>query len=250
MLFRSETAEPHGDGWQAKYDGNDYYASFIPTNKFEAGMTVQYYFYLEYANSSLFAVTSVGTTDQWGSIAYLGPNEAKAHPFEFTVVEPPPVDPEGNEIADSAVVEWLSEKGFTQDNIDALGKDAAATARLYECYLGNCDFRTQDAGASLGLTAISVSNGVVSITVQLVRKAPLGTINGVLNFYGADDLADGFGSCPIAKGSVDFGEDDPTFATAPTAGSVTQPATANIGNATEKFFKAVIEVDVSNNEDP
>jgi len=54
----------------------------------------------------------------------------------------------------------------------------------------------------------------------------------------------------IAKGSVDFGEDDPTFATAPTAGSVTQPATANIGNATEKFFKAVIEVDVSNNEDP
>ena len=163
-----ETAEPHGDGWQAKFDGNDYYASFIPTNKFEAGMTVQYYFYLEYANSSLFAVTSVGTTDQWGSIAYLGPNEAKAHPFEFTVGAPPPEDfrdPEGNEIADPAVVEWLSEKGFTQDDIDALGKDAAATAKLYECYLGNCDFRTQDAGASLGFSAISVSNGVVSVTV-------------------------------------------------------------------------------------
>jgi hypothetical protein len=79
--------EPPGDGWQAKYDGNDYYASFIPADKFEAGMTVQYYFYLEYANSSLFAVTSVGTTDQRGSIAYLGPNEAKAHPFEFTVGE-------------------------------------------------------------------------------------------------------------------------------------------------------------------
>ena len=242
--------EPHGDGWLPKYDGNDYYASFIPTNKFVAGMTVQYYFYLEYANSSLFAVTSVGTTDQRGSIAYLGPNEAKAHPFEFTVVEPPPVDPEGNEIADSAVVEWLSEKGFTQADIDALGKDADATAKLYECYLGNCDFRMQDAGARLGFSAISVSNGVVSVTVELVRKAPFGTINGVLNFYGADDLADGFGSSMIAKWAVSFGADDPTFATAPTTGSVTQTATANIGNATEKFFKAAIEVDVTNNEDP
>ena len=107
-----ETAEPHGDGWQAKYDGNDYYASFIPTNKFEAGMTVQYYFYLEYTNSLLFATTSVGTTDQRGSIAYLGPTEAKARPFMFTVGEPPPggfMDPEGSEIADPAVVEWLSE---------------------------------------------------------------------------------------------------------------------------------------------
>ena len=214
-------------------------------------MTVQYYFYLEYTNSLWFATTSVGTTDQRGSIAYLGANEAKSHPFMFTVGAPPPedfMDPEGNEIADSAVVEWLSEKGFTQDNIDALGKDAAATAKLYECYLGNCDFRTQDAGASLGLTAISVSNDVVSITVQLVRKAPFGTINGVLNFYGAYDLADGFGSSPIAKGSVDFGEDDAKFDIDPTAGSVTQTATANIGNATEKFFKAAIEVDIPNNE--
>ena len=33
-------------------------------------------------------VTSVGTTDQRGSIAYLGPNEAKRHPFEFTVGAP------------------------------------------------------------------------------------------------------------------------------------------------------------------
>ena len=46
------------------------------------------------------------------------------------------------------------------------------------------------------------------------------------------------------------GDDDAKFDTAPTAGSVTQTATANIGNATEKFFKAVIEVDVPNNEDP
>jgi len=70
------------------------------------------------------------------------------------------------------------------------------------------------------------------------------------DFYGADDLADGFGSCPIAKGSVDFGDDDAKFDIDPTADSVTQTATANIGNATKKFFKAAIEVDVSNNEDP
>jgi len=237
--------EPPGDGWQAKYDGNDYYTNSIPIDKLTVGMKVQYYFYVEYANSSLFGVTSVGTTDQKGSIAYLGPNEAKSHPFEFTVGEPPPVgfnDPQGTPIEYPAVIEWLTEKGFTQADIDVLGKDAAATDKMYECYLANCDLRMQGAGASLGLTAISVSNDVVSVTVQLVRKAPFGTINGVLNFYGADDLAYGFGSSPIAKGSVSFGADDPTFATPPTAGSVTQTATANIGNTTKKFFKAAIEV--------
>lgn len=239
--------EPPGDGWQAKYDGNDYYTNSIPIYKLTVGMKVQYYFYVEYANSSLFGVTSVGTTDQWGSIAYLGPNEAKAHPFEFTVGEPPPVgfnDPQGTSIEDPAVIEWLTDYCFTQADIDALGKDAAATDKMYECYLANCDLRMQDAGASLGLSAISVSNGVVSVTVELVRKAPFGTINGVLNFYGARDLADGFGSSPIAKGSVSFGADDPTFATDRSAGSLTQTVTANISNATGKFFKAAIHADL------
>ena len=243
------TMEPlqPGDGWQPKFDGNAYYASFIPTNKFTVGMKVKYYFYLEYANSSLFGETSVGTTDQNGSIGYLGEGEGKAHPFQFTVVEPPPVgfnDPQGTPIEDPAVIEWLTDNGITQADIDVLGKDAAATDKMYECYLANCDLRMQDAGALLGLSAISVSNGVVSVTVELVRKAPFGTINGVLNFYGARDLADGFGSSPIAKGSVSFGADDPTFATDRSTGSVTQTATANIGNATEKFFKAAIEVDL------
>ena len=54
----------------------------------------------------------------------------------------------------------------------------------------------------------------------------------------------------IAKGSVDFGEDDAKFDIDPTAGSVTQTATANIGNTTEKFFKASIEAEVPNNEGP
>ena len=39
-------------------------------------------------------------------------------------------DPEGNEIMDPVVVEWLSENGFTQADIDALGGDSAATDKL------------------------------------------------------------------------------------------------------------------------
>ncbi len=156
-------------------------------------------------------------------------------------------DPQGTPIEDPAVIEWLTDNGFTQADIDVLGKDAAATDKMYECYLANCDLRMQDAGASLGLSAISVSNGVVSVTVELVRKAPFGTINGVLNFYGARDLADGFGSSPIAKGSVSFGADDPTFATAPTTGSVTQTATATFSYISYKFFKAAIHAYLPDN---
>ena len=71
-----------------------------------------------------------------------------------------------------------------------------------ECFLINCDFTEQGAGATLSITGIAVTNGVVSITVQLERKAPLGAINGVLNFYGANDLAAGFSRSPIAKESI------------------------------------------------
>ena len=80
--------------------------------------------------------------------------------------------------------------------------------------------------------------------MQFVRKAPLGGINGVLNLYGANDLAAGFGRSPIDKVSIDFGTGDPTFATAPTAGTVTQSVTAtfSVNAVAETFFKAVIEV--------
>ncbi|MBQ2632736.1 MAG: hypothetical protein IJG13_23930 [Kiritimatiellae bacterium] len=217
----------------------------IDTAGMTMGQTLRYYFAAEVAGRAMTYVISDGAG---GMVLTNAVNPASDNLFTATCGRY--CDPEGSYIENPAVVEWLSEKGFTQDDINALGKDAAATAKLYECYLGNCDFRTQDAGASLGISAISVSNDVISITVQLLRKAPLGIINGVLNFYGADDLADGFSSSPIAKGSVDFGEDDAKFDIDSTAGSVTQTATANISNATEKFFKAAIEVDVSNNEDP
>ena len=111
----------------------------------------------------------------------------------------------------------------------------------------NCDFRVQGAGATINLTDITVSNGVVSITVQLTRKAPLGAINGYLYFYGADNLADGFDASPIIETSVDFGADDEFFATDPTTGSVTQTATATFSYISYKFFKAAIHAYLPDN---
>ena len=137
----------------------------------------------------------------------------------------------------------LSNNGFTQADIDALGNDSAATDKLYECWLLGLDFRVPDAGAELGLTGIAVGNGVVSLPVQFVRKAPLGAINGMLYFYGANDLADDFG--PIDEVSVSFGvADDPFFDTVPTTGVVTQSVTAAIDTSvvSSKFFQAAIEV--------
>ncbi len=153
-------------------------------------------------------------------------------------------DPQGNEIQDSGVIAWLSDNGFTQADIDGLGNDAAATDKLYACFLLNCDFTAQDAGGALSITGIAVTNGVVSITVQLERKAPMGSIIGCLYFYGASDLAAGFSRSPIAKASISFGAGDSTFATAPTTDSVTQSVTAtfDVSVVNEKFFKAVIEV--------
>ena len=159
-------------------------------------------------------------------------------------------DPLGDYIVDPSVIEWLSTNGITQDDINALGDDYAAMEKMYECYILNCDFREPGAGATkLGFTDIAVSNGVVSVTVQLTRKAPLGAIHGCLYFYGARDLAVGFDSSPIQDASVSFGADDPTFATAPTTGSVTQTATATFSFISYKFFKAAIHAYLPDNGD-
>ena len=152
-------------------------------------------------------------------------------------------DPQGYEIQDSGVVAWLSNNGFTQADINSLGDDAAATKKLYECFMLNSDFTAQGAGGALSITGIAVTNGFVSITVQLERKAPLGFIIGHLYLYGASDLAAGFDYYPIADESIDFGTGDPTFATVPAAGTVTQSVTAtfSVNAVAETFFKAAIE---------
>ena len=156
-------------------------------------------------------------------------------------------DPEGRVIEDTAVTTWLSNNGFTQADIDVLGNDANATNKLYECYLFNCNFRIENTPSnSLSIIAIEVSGDVVSVTVQLVRKAPLqGIINGILYFYGTANLANGFDRSPITDESIEFSKGDPFFDTSlTTESSVTQTATAtfNKNQVTAKFFKAAIEV--------
>ena len=153
-------------------------------------------------------------------------------------------DPEGRLIEDYAVVKWLSENGFTQADIDALGKDSAATDKLYECWVLNLNFKVQDAGATLSFTDITVSNRV-SMTVQLVRKAPLaGCINGYLYIYGANDLAAGFDRDPIPDESVEYFTGDPYFNLVTASNdTVTQTAVATLNSSvTAKFFKAEIGI--------
>ena len=153
-------------------------------------------------------------------------------------------NPEGREIEDYGVVDWLSNNGFTQADIDALGHDSAATDRLYECWLLNLNFKVQDAGTTLCFTDITVSNRV-SMTVQLVRKAPLaGRINGTILIYGANDLAAGFDRDPIPDESVEYFTGDPTFNRVTASNdTVTQTAVATMNSSvTAKFFKAEIGI--------
>ena len=109
------------------------------------------------------------------------------------------------------------------------------------------DLTAENPGGALSITGFAVSNGQISVTVQLVRQSPLGYINGVLYLYCADDLAEGFGDSPIANEVIDFGDGDPTFdvdpTTAPASGSVTQTVTATFDPSlvSEKFIKAAIE---------
>ena len=154
----------------------------------------------------------------------------------------PYTDPEGSEIEVQALVDWLSANNFTQSDIDALGDDSAATDLLYACWRLNCSIKDENPGGKISITAFSVTNGVVSIAVQLARRLPLGSINGVLYIYGADDLAAGFGRSPISEKIVDFSDGSSSFDTEPVAGPLVQSVTATIDATyiTWKFFKAVI----------
>ena len=155
-------------------------------------------------------------------------------------------DPEGVEIADPAIVDWLLANNFTQSDINALGSDSAATEKLYECFLLNCSIKAGNPGGALSITGIAVNNGQVSVTVQLVHQSPLGYIHGTLYLCGASDLAVGFGRRPISEEIVDFRDGDSIFdvdsATIQAGGSVMQTVTATFGTrmVTEKFFKAKI----------
>ena len=109
------------------------------------------------------------------------------------------------------------------------------------------DLTAENPGGALSITGFAVSNGQISVTVQLVRQSPLGYINGVLYLYCADDLAEGFYIDPIANEIIAFGDGDSTFAvdptTIPASGSVTQTVTTTFDTSlgSEKFIKAAIE---------
>lgn len=160
----------------------------------------------------------------------------------YTAAAPPSYnDPEGYEIRDQGLIDWLLDNGFTQGDINDLGKDAAATDKLYECWLLNCSITAENPGGTIHTTGIAVTNGVVSITVRLVRQSPLGFITGVLHLYGTDDLADDFSL--ISEEIVGFSEGDSTFATTETEGAVTQSVAATFSptDVTATFFRAKIE---------
>ena len=160
-------------------------------------------------------------------------------------------DPEGYAIGDPELIGWLARNGFTQGDIAALGHDAAATDKLYECWLLNCSIKAANPGGAISATGIAVTNGVISIAVQLVREAPRGFISGVLHIYGTDDLANGFSL--ISEEIVGISEGDSTFETAPAEGAVTQSVTAtfSLTDVTATFFKVVIEFPIpGDSEDP
>lgn len=146
-------------------------------------------------------------------------------------------DPQGFEILDPAVYDWLKEYHFSQADINALGNNAAATDKLYECWLYNCDFRVAGAGGSVSVISTTFNGAnVETVTVQLTRKAPLGAIIGTLYFFADDN------SNPIQDESVQFfgSNNDPLFETAPTTGEVIQTATATLQYVTATTITARI----------
>ena len=154
-------------------------------------------------------------------------------------------DPQGTPIEDPAVLDWLRDNGFTQADINALGNNYAALEKFYEAYIVNYDFRVPGAGVALSFTDITVTNDI-SVTVQLVRTAPLGPLHGKLYIYGATDLTAGFGERPIVDTSVTFTGDE-TFATQATEGTVTQTVTATLRFVSDKFFQAQIHAELPDN---
>jgi len=164
--------------------------------------------------------------------------------METSVLPATYYDPQGVLIEDYGVVEWLKGNGFTQADINALGRDEDATDKLYECWLYNCDFTVAGAGCVSVSVISTTSSGtyIETATVQLTRKAPLGAINGYLYLYANPSTNDEL----IQEEAVQFLGDNnnPDFPIAPTTGTVTQTATATIDTnvALATTIRATIEV--------
>ena len=138
-------------------------------------------------------------------------------------------DPEGNEITDQDVLDWIEKYEGTQEDIDALG----TMDKFNEEFLLDLDL-TKTCVAELKITSIRIEDGYVYIGVQLTRtenNVAVGTrkINGVLKLLGRADLTTG-AFAPIEAQCDDRFE----------YGNTTEAEYALPGNNPPKFFKAVI----------
>lgn len=141
--------------------------------------------------------------------------------------------PDGYDIYDCAVDEWLRKNGFTQNDIDALGNDKAAIEKFNVCFQLNCDFTVEGAGGSVEVTNTAFNGNYATVTVELTRTAPLGFINYYLYLYADDELI---------PDEVYDTSGDLYFPIAPTTDTVTQTVTITFYNnyPQAKSFKAVI----------
>ena len=99
-------------------------------------------------------------------------------------------DPDGNEITDEDVLDWIAEYGAEQSDIDEL-----TMAQFNEDFLLNLDL-TKTCVAELKITSIQIADGSVILNVQLTRTedgTPVGTraVNGKLKLQGRASLSAG-----------------------------------------------------------
>ena len=100
-------------------------------------------------------------------------------------------DPQGNEITNPDVLDWIEHYQADQADIDALGTND----RFDELFLLNLDL-TKSCAAELRISEIRIEDGMAHVGVALSRtedNVPVGTrkINGTLKLLGRADLATG-----------------------------------------------------------
>ena len=113
---------------------------------------------------------------------------APAHPSNVAVTL---YDPEGNEITDEDVLDWIARYGAEQSDIDALG----AMDKFNGEFLLNLDL-TKECVAELKITSIRIKDGLVYLGVQLTRTennvaVGIRKTNGTLKLLGRGSLSSG-----------------------------------------------------------
>ncbi len=113
-------------------------------------------------------------------------------------------DPEGNEITDEDVLDWIARYNAEQSDIDALG----TMDKFNEEFLLNLDL-TKECVAELKITSIHIEDGTVTLGVSLSRSEDgsavgLRAINGRVRLLGRENLSSGTFS--VLDADVDNGD--------------------------------------------